>query len=46
MNERYEPRAIEPKWQARWAKEVVFRAEVYEVMARPEQRQQRRGRAR
>ena len=31
MNERYEPRAIEPKWQARWAKEGVFRAD-----ARPE----------
>ncbi len=27
MNERYEPRAIEPKWQARWAAEGVFRAD-------------------
>ncbi len=28
MNERYEPRAIEPKWQARWAQEGVFRADA------------------
>ena len=28
MNERYEPKAIEPKWQARWAKEGVFRADA------------------
>ncbi len=27
MNERYEPRAIEPKWQARWAAEGVFQAD-------------------
>jgi leucyl-tRNA synthetase len=31
MNERYEPKVIEPKWQARWAKEGVFLAD-----ARPE----------
>ena len=31
MNERYEPKAIEAKWQARWAKEGVFLAD-----ARPE----------
>ena len=28
MNERYEPKAIEPKWQARWAAEDVFRADA------------------
>ncbi len=27
MNERYEPKAIEPKWQARWAQEGVFAAD-------------------
>jgi leucyl-tRNA synthetase len=27
MNERYEPKTIEPKWQARWAEEGVFRAD-------------------
>ena len=26
MNERYEPQEIEPKWQARWEKEEVFKA--------------------
>jgi leucyl-tRNA synthetase len=31
MNERYEPKAIEPKWQARWAAEGLFLAD-----ARPE----------
>jgi leucyl-tRNA synthetase len=28
MNERYEPKAIERKWQARWASEGVFRADA------------------
>jgi leucyl-tRNA synthetase len=28
MNERYEPKAIEPKWQARWASEGVFRGDA------------------
>jgi len=28
MNERYEPKTIEPKWQARWAREEVFRADA------------------
>ncbi|MGO9830600.1 MAG: leucine--tRNA ligase [Myxococcaceae bacterium] len=28
MNERYEPKAIEPKWQARWAADGVFRADA------------------
>jgi leucyl-tRNA synthetase len=28
MNERYEPKAIEPKWQARWDAEGVFRADA------------------
>ncbi|HZH02665.1 MAG TPA: class I tRNA ligase family protein, partial [Myxococcaceae bacterium] len=26
MNERYEPQALEKKWQERWAREGVFRA--------------------
>jgi leucyl-tRNA synthetase len=26
MNERYEPKSIEPRWQKRWEDEVVFRA--------------------
>jgi leucyl-tRNA synthetase len=28
MNERYEPKAIEPKWQARWEAEGVFLADA------------------
>jgi leucyl-tRNA synthetase len=28
MNERYDPKAIEPRWQERWAKEGVFRTEA------------------
>jgi leucyl-tRNA synthetase len=28
MNERYEPKTIEPKWQARWAQEGVFSADA------------------
>jgi leucyl-tRNA synthetase len=28
MNERYEPKTIEPKWQARWAAENVFLADA------------------
>ena len=28
MDERYDPKGIEPKWQARWAKDEVFRADT------------------
>ena len=28
MDERYDPKSIEPKWQARWASDEVFRADA------------------